>query len=176
MISLIETDGTYVSFWAEKPPNLLRLQLDAVLGFNFLGALTDAEITGCRRVHFRGKNEIIASVLCERVGDACAVLEIPMVWLELWTGLFWLVFLLCWWFGVVGAEQKLGGLSWAVCVGVGDVWRCRLRVTPACPEILWRRLLVDNYSVWLLPWGPRSLADLWVQAAGRLFVLKLSAR
>lgn len=38
LISLIETDGTYVSFWAEKPPNLLRLQLDAMLGFNFLGA------------------------------------------------------------------------------------------------------------------------------------------
>lgn len=83
VISLIETDGTYVSFWAEKPPNLLRLQLDAVLGFNFLGALTEAEITGCRRVQFRGKNEIFASVLCERVGEAGAVLEIPMVWLEL---------------------------------------------------------------------------------------------
>lgn len=83
VISLIETDGTYVSFWAEKPPNLLRLQLDAVLGFNFLGALTDAEITGCCRVQFRGKNEIFASVLCERVGEAGAVLEVLMVWLEL---------------------------------------------------------------------------------------------
>lgn len=66
VISLIETDGTYVSFWAEKPPNLLRLQLDAMLGFNFLGALTDAEITGCGRVEFRGKNEIFLPLLCAR--------------------------------------------------------------------------------------------------------------
>lgn len=57
VISLIETDGTYVSFWAEKPPNLLRLQLDAMLRFNFLGALTDAEITGCRGAEFRGKKK-----------------------------------------------------------------------------------------------------------------------
>lgn len=84
VISLIETDGTYVSFWAEKPPNLLRLQLDAMLGFNFLGALTDAEITGCGRVEFRGKNEIFLPLLCARgLGEAGAVLEILMVWLEL---------------------------------------------------------------------------------------------
>lgn len=43
------------------------------------------------------------------MGEAGAVLEIPVVWLELETGdcSGW-VFLLFWWFGVVGAEQKLG--------------------------------------------------------------------
>lgn len=54
VISIIETDGTYVSFWAEKPPNMLRLQFDSVLGFNFLVALADAEIIGYLRVEFRG--------------------------------------------------------------------------------------------------------------------------
>lgn len=133
VISLIETDGTYVSFWAEKPPNLLRLQLDAVLGFNFLGALTDAEITGCGRVEFREKNEIFASVLCERVGEAGAALEIPVVCWGWRQGLFWLGV-----FGVLGAEQRLGGLS----LSRGAVWGSGS--PPAWPEILWRRLPVDN--------------------------------
>lgn len=51
---IIETDGTYVSFWAEKPPNMLRLQFDSVLGFSFLVALADVEIIGCPGVEFRG--------------------------------------------------------------------------------------------------------------------------
>lgn len=76
----------------------------------------------------------------------------------------------------MGAEQKLGGLSRAGHVGVGGHVAVQAQGHPACPEILWRRLLLDNYSVWLLPWGPRSLADLLVQAAGGLFVLRLSAR
>lgn len=51
---IIETDGTYVSFWAEKPPNMLRLQFDSVLGFNFLVALADVEIIGYPRVEWGG--------------------------------------------------------------------------------------------------------------------------
>lgn len=54
VISVIETDGTYVSFWAEKPPNMPRVQFDFALGFNFLVASADVEIIGCLGVEFRG--------------------------------------------------------------------------------------------------------------------------
>lgn len=54
VISVIETDGTYISFWAEKPPNMLRLRVGSALGFNFLVALADVEIIGCLRVKFGG--------------------------------------------------------------------------------------------------------------------------
>lgn len=56
VISVIETDGTYVSFWAEKPPNMLRLQFDSMLGFNFLVALADvAIIIHYLRMEFKGE-------------------------------------------------------------------------------------------------------------------------
>lgn len=48
-------------------------------------------------------------------------------------------FLLCWWFGVMGAEQKQDRLS--ACWG-GAMWGSES--PPAWPEILWRRLPVDN--------------------------------
>lgn len=129
MISLIETDGTYVSFWAEKPPNLLSLQLDAMLRFNFLGALTDAEITGCLRVEFRGEMRFLP-LLCVSGWEGLVLSWKSQGWGWGWRqgGCSGWVVLLCWWFGVLGAEQKLGGLSWAVPVEGGCVG---LRVTPS---------------------------------------------
>lgn len=61
------------------------------------------------------------------------------------------------------------------CVSVGICGGAGLRVTPSTPRNPMQRLPVDNYSMWLLPWGPGSLSDLWVQAAVGLFVLSLSA-
>lgn len=56
VISVIETDGTHVSFWAEKLPNMLRLQFDSALGFNFLVTLADVKIIiAYLRVEFRGE-------------------------------------------------------------------------------------------------------------------------
>lgn len=49
-------------------------------------------------------------------------------------GLFWLVFLLWWWFGVMGAEQKLGGLSRAGHVGVGGHVAVQAQGHPSMPR------------------------------------------
>jgi len=77
VISVIETDGTYVSFWAENPPNMLRLQFDSVLGFNFLVALADAQIIGYPRVEFRGeKRDFCLSILREDERGWCCPPEI----------------------------------------------------------------------------------------------------
>lgn len=64
MISIIETDGTCVSFWAEKPPNMLRLQLGSALGFDFLVALSDVGTTGYPGVDFgAGGRDFCPSIL-----------------------------------------------------------------------------------------------------------------
>lgn len=67
MISIIETDGTCVSFWSEKPPNMLRLQFGAALGFNFSVALSDVGMTGYPGVEFWVGGRDFCSDILERM-------------------------------------------------------------------------------------------------------------